>query len=142
MGLQAAELFGKMKPHMEKHGAGIVAQIKSVYAFEIREKKGGPATTWTIDLKTGSGSIHEGKPEGIKADATFVMLDADFVQLANGKLQPQAAFMGVSTFKYELSKLYLTIGQNEDQRKHEGCSQVQARNPPKGRQALKELRIS
>jgi putative sterol carrier protein len=38
------------------------------------------------------GSIVEGKGE--KPDATFTMLDDDFMQLAAGKLNPQSAFMG------------------------------------------------
>jgi hypothetical protein len=33
-------------------------------------------------LKDGSGSIHEGKVEGLKVDATFVMLDDDFIALS------------------------------------------------------------
>ena len=82
MPLKSAELFSKMQPHLEKHGAGIVAQVKAVYAFEIREKKGAKPSTWTIDLKNGGGKIAEGAIDGVKADATFVMLDDDFVQLA------------------------------------------------------------
>ena len=58
-----------------------------IYAFELREKKGGDPTTYTIDLKNGNGSITEGKPDGVKADATFVMLDADFMKLSQGKLK-------------------------------------------------------
>ena len=65
-----------MRPHIATLGADIVKQVGCVYAFEIREKKGGDPTTFTIDLKNGNGSITEGKPEGVKADSTFVMLDA------------------------------------------------------------------
>ena len=100
MPLQAAVLFGKMQPHLEIHGAGIVKQVNCVYAFEIREKKGGPASTFTIDLKNGNGKIAEGKIDGVKPDATFVMLDADFVQLAQQKLNPQTAFMSVSKIHF------------------------------------------
>ncbi len=45
----------------------------------------------TGDLKNGNGKITLGK-EG-KPDATFVMLDDDFMKLAAGKLKPQDAFM-------------------------------------------------
>ena len=116
MPLESAVLFGKMQPHFEKHGAGIVAQVKCVYAFEIREKKGGAPTTFTVDLKNGNGKIVEGPIAGVKPDATFVMLDADFVQLASGKLQPQAAFMGVSILKSLSNLKFHHTGQNEDQR--------------------------
>merc|ERR1719231_1392595 len=93
MPLQAAALFDKMKPHIDKLGAGIVKQVGAVYPFELREKKGGPATTFTIDLKNGNGAIHEGKVDGVKPHATFVMLDADFIKLTQGKLKAQDAFM-------------------------------------------------
>ena len=71
-----------MKPHMEKHGKEIVSKVQCVYAFELREKKGGSPTTYTIDLKNGIGAIKEGKIDGVKADATFVMLDDDFLKLS------------------------------------------------------------
>ena len=37
--------------------------------------------------------MKQGKIDGVKADATFVMLDNDFIALAGGKLKPQEAFM-------------------------------------------------
>ena len=61
--------------------------------FEIREKKDGQATIFSVDLKNGKGAVKEGKIDGVKPDATFVMLDDDFVQLSLGKLKPQEAFM-------------------------------------------------
>ena len=85
-----------MAPHLEKHGKSVVEKVQAVYAFELREKKGGKATTFTIDLKNGSGAIKNGKIEGVKVDATFVMLDSDFIALSQGKLKPQDAFMQVS----------------------------------------------
>ena len=57
MPLKSAELFSKMTPHLKDHGAKIVEQVKCVYAFEIREKKGSDPTTFTIDLKNGNGQI-------------------------------------------------------------------------------------
>ena len=47
--------------------------------FEIRETKAGSPTIFTIDLKNGKGAVKEGKIDGVKPDATFVMLDDDFV---------------------------------------------------------------
>ena len=86
--MKSAALFGKMAPHLEKHGKDIVEKVQCVYAFEIREKKGAKPQTFTIDLKNGSGQIKEGKIDGVKADATFVMLDDDFIALSQGKLNP------------------------------------------------------
>ena len=47
--------------------------------FEIREKKDGQPTIFTVDLKNGKGAVKEGKIDGVKPDATFFMLDDDFV---------------------------------------------------------------
>ncbi len=77
-----------MSEGMAKYGPEMVKKVGFVYAFEIREKKGGSPTTFTIDLKNGNGQFKEGKIDGVKADATFVMLDADFVALSSGKLNP------------------------------------------------------
>ena len=76
---------------LETHGAEVVQKVGCVYHFEISEKKGDEPTTITVDLKNGNGKItiaKEGKP-----DATFIMLDADFVDLVGGKLKSQDAFM-------------------------------------------------
>lgn len=45
---------------------------------------------WVINAKTGKGSVtYNGKE---KPDVTFIMKDADVVELISGKLQPQKAF--------------------------------------------------
>ena len=80
-----------MNDQLPTHGAAIVAKVGAVYLFELREKKGGDPTFITVDLKNENGKITFGK-EG-RPDATFVMLDADFVKLAGGKLKAQDAFM-------------------------------------------------
>ena len=59
-----------------------------------------------------------GKIDGVKPDATFVMLDNDFVNLSQGKLKPQEAFMQVSSKQSN----NMDIGKNENQRKYEGSS--------------------
>ena len=109
MVLQAAAMFEKMRPHIDKLGASIVKQVGCVYAFELREKKGGSPTTYTIDLKNGNGAIIEGKSD-VKADATFVMLDGDFIKLTQGKLKAQDAFMQVSNLIYiQISNTFIVI---------------------------------
>ena len=93
MGLEAAAIFQKMAPILAKAGPETVAKVLAVYAFEIRAKKGDKPAVFTVDLKNGGGAIAEGKIEGVKPDATFVMLDSDFVKLVQGKLNAQDAFM-------------------------------------------------
>lgn len=43
-----------------------------------------------MDLK--NANVYEGAPEG-KASTTLTVSDEDFVLMAQGKLQPQSAFM-------------------------------------------------
>ena len=93
MPLASAAIFAKMAPLLETQGKEAVAKIGAIYAFELRAKKGDKPTTFTVDLKNGNGAIKEGKIDGVKPDATFVMLDGDLVQLFGGKLNPQDAFM-------------------------------------------------
>ena len=91
MSLKAVAMFEKMAPLLEKQGAEVVAKVGAVYHWELRAKKGDEPTWVTVDLKNGNGKICVGK-EG-KADATFTMLDDDFMALTAGKLKPQDAFM-------------------------------------------------
>ena len=93
-------------------------KVQAVYAFELREKKGDKPVLITLDLKNGNGQMKMGKIDGVKPDATFVMLDNDFVNLSQGKLKPQEAFMQVSTKQSN----NMVTGKNENQRKHEGSS--------------------
>ena len=87
----AEAVFDKLNAQLPTHGKDIVAKVGAVYLWELREKKGEAPEYWTVDLKNGNGKITKGK-EG-KADATFVMLDSDFLKLINGKLKGQDAFM-------------------------------------------------
>ena len=91
MPMRSVEVFEKMGPMLATQGKAIVAKVGCVYHFELREKKSDKPTIVTVDLKNGTGKITMGK-EG-KADCTFVMLDADFMNLVGGKVKPQEAFM-------------------------------------------------
>ena len=79
MPLKSQEIFNKISQGIDKHGAAVVEKVQSVYMFEIRETKAGEATIFTVDLKNGNGQVKVGKIDGVKPDATFVMLDDDFV---------------------------------------------------------------
>lgn len=61
--------------------------------FDITLKNtAGTDQSWTLDFKT-SGSVSLGKP-AVKPDVVLTMTDETFVDLANGKLNGQKAFMG------------------------------------------------
>ena len=71
--------------HSSKPASGLVKKINAVYQINLSNGK-----KFVIDLK--SGSVREG--EDVEADCAFTMKAADFVALANRKLNPQSAFMG------------------------------------------------
>jgi len=91
MALKADKLFELMPAHLEKNGAAMVKKLGFVYAFEVYKKKGDKPKVWTINLKEGNGSLHEGRVG--KIDATFTLSDDDCVKLSQGKLNPQMAFV-------------------------------------------------
>ena len=93
MVLKSRALFDKFSPLIKDYGPKMVKQVGAVYCFEIREKKGGEPTLFTVDLKNGQGQYAVGAIKGVKPDCTFVMLDDDFMDLSNGKLKGQDAFM-------------------------------------------------
>ncbi|CAK92171.1 unnamed protein product (macronuclear) [Paramecium tetraurelia] len=91
MALKSAALFEKMDPFIKSQGAELVKKINAVYYFEVSKAKGETPEVWTVDLKNGTGAISKGKVG--TADATFTMIDDDMIAMAQGKLNPQQAFM-------------------------------------------------
>ena len=60
--------------------------------FEMRVKNAeGKEAVWTIDLKS-TGTVYTGAPKS-KANVTIILSDETFMQLAEGKLDGQKAFM-------------------------------------------------
>jgi len=90
--LKSETLFDTMAPFLKTpEGAAVVKKIQAVYHFELSAKKGDAPVFFTVDLKNGEGSVAKGKVG--TADATFIMLDDDFMGVAKGTLNPQTAFM-------------------------------------------------
>lgn len=68
-----------------------VKSINGVFVYVIT-KGGKVVSKWTLDLK--KGQVYKGDPEaGINVDTTLTVDDQDMVDIALGKLNPQAAFM-------------------------------------------------
>ena len=65
--------------------------MRSVYLFEILEYKGAVPVLYTVDLKNGKGKITKGRVGSV--DATFTMLDDDFIELAMGKITTKKALV-------------------------------------------------
>ena len=91
MALKSEKLFETMTPHLANVGKDLVAKIGAVFHFEILSAPGAEPVWFTVDLKTGNGSIAKGKVGS--ADATFTMSDDDLIAVSNGSLNPQVAFM-------------------------------------------------
>jgi putative sterol carrier protein len=90
---KSAEVFKQIdaafKSFDAKEAEKLAKQAKAVFLFEIKD--GSNVQHFTVDLKSGSPQVKEGKPA--KADVTITTDDALFVQLFEGKANAQKAFM-------------------------------------------------
>lgn len=87
-GLQSDLVFTEIGRRIRDAGDELVKKVNAVFGWEI-SKDGRTVREWTIDLKTGRGSLHRGAS---KADVTFTVSDEDFMEVVLGKLNPQQAF--------------------------------------------------
>ncbi|WP_242342738.1 SCP2 sterol-binding domain-containing protein [Anaeromyxobacter terrae] len=90
-----AEQVTSVKDVFERHIPGrfqakpdVVQKISAVYQFNISGPGGG---VWTVDCTTPGGRIAEGHAPNAKC--TVAATDADFLNIVNGKLNAQMAFM-------------------------------------------------
>ncbi|XP_031425960.1 peroxisomal multifunctional enzyme type 2 [Clupea harengus] len=88
--LQSDLVFAEIGRRLETMGADLVKKVNAVFFWEIT-KDGQIASQWAIDLKTGPGSLLKGPYSG-KADVTFTVSDQDFMEVVQGKINPQKAF--------------------------------------------------
>ncbi|PPQ69015.1 hypothetical protein CVT24_000090 [Panaeolus cyanescens] len=93
-GFKASELIAGLEAAFSKYtDAEKQAQIKKTNGiFELQvtnDKK--ETVTWTIDMKK-NGTVYKGKAQP-KADVTIILSDDTLIDLADGKLNGQKAFM-------------------------------------------------
>ncbi|XP_042344065.1 peroxisomal multifunctional enzyme type 2 [Plectropomus leopardus] len=88
--LRSDLVFAEIGRRIKDVGSELVKKVNAVFSWEI-VNDGKSAAQWTIDLKNGSGSLHKGPYSG-KADVTFTVSDKDFMEVVQGKLNPQKAF--------------------------------------------------
>ena len=62
-------------------------KINAIYKFNLTGENGG---TWTVDLKSDPPAVYA---EDREAECTITMKADEFINLVNGKLNPQMAFM-------------------------------------------------
>jgi F420-dependent oxidoreductase-like protein len=83
---KSASIFDHMASRVAE-SPSLVQSVNALFQFQIT---GDPGGSWVVDLKNGDGDVRTGQVEG--ADCTITMADDDFVNLAQGKLNPMAAF--------------------------------------------------
>lgn len=78
-----------MPPYATLEGKSDEIYIIWFLFFQV-QKDGGEEGLWIINAKEGKGKIEfNGKD---KPDVTFIVKDADIIELLTGKIQPQRAF--------------------------------------------------
>jgi 3-hydroxyacyl-CoA dehydrogenase/3a,7a,12a-trihydroxy-5b-cholest-24-enoyl-CoA hydratase len=83
----SARVFEALRGYVAQHPE-LVGKVANVYLFKLTQ----PDSTWTLDLKSGAGSVQEGA-QG-KADCTLELTDADFLAMTSGKADPQKLYFG------------------------------------------------
>ncbi|XP_018614005.1 peroxisomal multifunctional enzyme type 2 [Scleropages formosus] len=89
-GLQSDLVFAEIGHRIKDFGPELVRKVNAVFQWEITQG-GRTAAQWTINLKSGTGSLQKGPYSG-KPDVTFTLSDEDFMKVVQGKLDPQKAF--------------------------------------------------
>nr|XP_034196444.1 peroxisomal multifunctional enzyme type 2 [Osmia lignaria] len=87
--LESDPVFTTITEYVKQHPEE-VKKINGIFLYHILVK-GKPQATWTLDLK--KAEVYKGEPKSGKPDATLTLEDADMIQMALGKLNPQMAFM-------------------------------------------------
>jgi putative sterol carrier protein len=82
------DVFEKHLPPRLAAKPDVVSKINAVYQFNISGPGGG---SWVVDCTTQGGKIEAGATENAKC--TVAATEQDFLNIMNGKLNPQMAFM-------------------------------------------------
>lgn len=82
------DVFDRHMPEKLRAKPDVVAKINAVYQFNISGPGGGQ---WAVDCTQPGGLITAGT--AANARCTVVAKDDDFLNIVNGKMNPQMAFM-------------------------------------------------
>ena len=82
------DVFERHIPSRLQAKPDVVAKIGAVYQFNISGPGGG---AWLVDCTAPGGRIEAGTAPAAKC--TVAATDQDFLNIVNGKLNPQMAFM-------------------------------------------------
>jgi hypothetical protein len=70
----------------------LVQKISTVFLFRITDGPAGASRDWIVDCKNSPGQVKEKSGNSRQVDVTIIMKDADFVELAAGKMDDKTAF--------------------------------------------------
>ncbi len=82
------DVFDRHMPEKLRGKPDLVTKINAVYQFNISGPTGGQ---WSVDCTQPGGFITAGTSTGAKC--TVAATDVDFLNIVNGKMNPQMAFM-------------------------------------------------
>ncbi len=82
------DVFERQLPARLAGKPDVVAKINALYQFNISGPEGG---SWSVDCTAPGGKISPGAAAA--ARCTVAATDKDFLDIVNGKLNPQMAFM-------------------------------------------------
>ena len=86
--LTAEQIFSSYLPERLQKKAELVQQINSSYQFDLTGDGGGK---WYVDLTKGGGEVKQGELDS--PGVTITMTAQDFVDMVQGKLNGQMAYM-------------------------------------------------
>uniref|UniRef100_A0A8D8LH06 Sterol carrier protein 2 n=1 Tax=Cacopsylla melanoneura TaxID=428564 RepID=A0A8D8LH06_9HEMI len=87
---QCDSMFKLLEQAMNEDDQNLVEGFRGIYGFEVRNGPGGKTGRWVINAMEGKGKIeYNGKD---KPQVTFIVNDADILDLISGRLDPQKAF--------------------------------------------------
>jgi 3-hydroxyacyl-CoA dehydrogenase/3a,7a,12a-trihydroxy-5b-cholest-24-enoyl-CoA hydratase len=84
---RSADVFVGIQIYVEQHPE-LAERVKSVFLFKLTD----PVSAWTIDLKSGGGSVQPGEV-GV-ADCTLELAESDFMAMTRGEADPQKLYFG------------------------------------------------
>ncbi|XP_078741752.1 sterol carrier protein 2, partial [Lampetra fluviatilis] len=84
---KSAVVFRDIAKRLELEGETLVQKMSSVFEFRVRGGTGDEIGVWTVDVKTGKGSVNYAS--GLPADVSLSVSDDDLVSVMSGKLNPQ-----------------------------------------------------
>ncbi|TEB34496.1 sterol-binding-like protein [Coprinellus micaceus] len=93
-GFKSSELITGLQTAFEKYSdkekADLIKKTNGIFELQVSNEAKETAT-WTIDVKK-VGTVYKGKAQP-KADVTIILSDDTLIELSEGKLNGQKAFM-------------------------------------------------